>query len=135
MHCNGIVQWLDIDPNGLSASIGHPAWDRTQLATFRAKASQPKIATNLGSILSKVEEHGWTIDVPELKRPLRDLPEEHPNPDLARHKHLSVTLSFGKPRWAFSQNALAELVERWRPAEPLVSWLSLEIGCASEPQF
>lgn len=120
---DGIVQWIDIDATGITVAIGHPVWDKEQLAAARAALSEPTIAGELAEALAEVAAVGFSVDPPELQRPIKGLAEDHPHPDLTRHKHLAASRHHERPGWISDGDVWTRITDDWLAARPIVEWL------------
>lgn len=133
MRPDGVVWWFDLDAAGVTLAVGQPQWDKPQLAAARAALADPATAAALLDALGTVTDAGLALDEPELKRPLKDLPDDHPDPDLTRHKHLTVSRRLDRPGWLLRPGAADRLSAAWAAAEPLAHWLADHVGPPTEP--
>lgn len=128
MADDGLVRWLDISEEGIRSSIGHPMWDRGQLARARAALSRPDLARSLERAIAAATSAGLELDEPELKKPLRDLDPEHPHPDLTRHKHLALGTWHPAGAWMSKPGAFDRVASSWTAASAVADWLAEHVG-------
>jgi uncharacterized protein (TIGR02453 family) len=128
MRPNGIVESFTIDSNGITISIGHPIWDKHQLTAARAALAEPGTASALHDALRHAAAHGLDAEGRVLKRPIGGLPEDHPHPELTRHKHLELTVTHEQPDWLTNQHAQAVMADIATTATPVVQWLTKYVG-------
>lgn len=128
MRADGAVEWIDLSATGVTISAGHPVWDRDQLAAARAAFADPTAARALATALDEVRAAGLALDPPELKNPARGLSEDHPDPEVTRHKHLAVSTLVASPPWLSSARAGEEIRRWWSAAAPLRTWLGDHVG-------
>jgi uncharacterized protein (TIGR02453 family) len=128
MRPSGIVESFTIDADGITISIGHPMWDKRQLAAARTALADPDVATALHDSLRQAAAHGLDVDGRELKRPIGGLPPDHPYPDLTRHKHLQLTVTHQQPGWLTNHQAKTVLGDFATTATPVAQWLTKYVG-------
>ena len=64
MRPDGIVESFTIDARGITTSIGHPMWDKHQLATARTALADPTIAPRSTTQSPKPQPTVWTSKNP-----------------------------------------------------------------------
>lgn len=128
MRPNGIVESFTIDAHSITTSIGHPMWDKHQLAAARTALTDPTAAVALRRVLNEAIDNGLDVDEPELKRPISGLDENHPHPDLTRHKHLVVTQTEHRPDWLADDQSAKVLADFADRAAPVLDWLNQHVG-------
>lgn len=133
MLASGIVQWVDISADGITISTGQPAWDKHQLQHFRTAVADNEHATTLASALESARSAELRVDEPELKKPLRHLNEDHPHPDLSRHKHLTISSHHHPGTWITTNAAVETLNNCWTGAAPATKWLATHVGPGTQP--
>ncbi len=124
----GEVHSFRIDADGIAISVGMPVFEKPQLEAYRRAVSDPATATSLHQIVEDAAGAGFDLDDPQLKRPLRDLAEDHPHPDLSRHKSLQVSRFEARPAWLFTADAFDRIRAAWQAAGPLDDWLREHLG-------
>lgn len=125
---DGTVRWIEIDQSGLTVTSGHPMWDKAQLARAREALLNNTTVTSLASALDSATSAGLSLDEPELKKPLRDASDDHPFPDLTKHKHLATSLHFAAPKWLMGKGAQARIIDTWAKSTQLHAWLARHVG-------
>ncbi len=120
----GALHGLRIEPHGVTIAYGQQVMGKQQLADFRETIVDPTAAKALATAIGKVEKKGFSLNEPDLKRPLKDLPDDHPHPNLSRHKAFFMTKFIdGSPSWMFSAKAVDRVVKELDATAPLRDWL------------
>lgn len=132
MAHDGLVRWIDLSAEGIRASVGHPMWDRGQLARARNALIRPDLAASLHRAIATATLAGLELDEPELKKPLRDLDPEHPHPDLTRHKHLALGTRLPAGTWLSKPGAFDRVATSWTAAGDVAAWLAEHVGPPDE---
>lgn len=125
---NGWMDGMRIESTGVTVALGSYAWSKEQLVRYREAVVDAKKATELVQGLAQAADAGFGLDEPELKRPLKDLPEDHPDPDLTRHKGLFLTKSYPKsPKWIFKPAALDRVADDAASVPLLRAWMKANV--------
>ncbi len=125
----GALHGLRIEPHGVTLAYGLLPFSKTQLEKYREAIAEPAAATDLDKVLAKVDKAGFGLGEPDLKRPLKTLPDDHPHPDLSRYKGLFVTKYVeGQPSWIFKAGALSHVEKELAKTRPLQAWLADTVG-------
>ena len=123
--------WMDgmrIESTGVTVALGSFAWSKESLVRYREAVVDTKKATGLVEALAEAAAAGFTTDEPELKRPLKDLPEDHPDPDLTRRKGMFLTKTYPKsPKWIFKPAAIDRVVKDLQSVPQLRAWMKANV--------
>lgn len=127
MDDEGMLHGFRIESTGLTVAFGIGGiggFAKSQLARFRDAIVDPASAGVLADALDGASAAGFVLGPPELKRPLKDLPDDHPHPDLSRHKSLFLTKTHAdRPSWLFDAGALDRVVEDLAAIAPVRDWV------------
>ena len=125
---NGWMDGMRIESTGVTVALGSFAWSKEQLVRYREAVVDTKKATELTKALNEAASAGFTPDEPQLKRPLKGLPEDHPNPDLTRRKGLFLSKSYPKkPKWILKTAAIDRVVEDLQSVPKLRAWMKANV--------
>lgn len=134
----GSTRYLQVNADGVMIGAGAPHMDAAQLARYReavAGSSGEQLASAIAT-LTKAKYVVGTLDPDgitpegELKRVPREYPPDHPRADLLRYKSLIAAVSFDRPAWLGSANAVAKVSKRWTEIQPVIDWLDTYVGPA-----
>ncbi len=128
----GMLHGFRIESTGVTVAFGVGGiggFAKEQLASFREAVADPGSASDLASALDGAAADGFVLGEPELKRPLKDLVEGHPHPELSRHKSLFLTKTHGdQPTWLFEAGALDRIVEELASIASVRAWVSAALS-------
>lgn len=124
----GMLHGFRLQSSGVTVAFGVGGiggFAKPQLARFRTAITDPGAASDLADRLEAAAAAGFELGEPELKRPLKELGDDHPHPDLSRHKSLFLTkVHDGRPTWLFEPAALDHIVGDLRATEPVREWVA-----------
>lgn len=125
---NGWMDGMRIESTGVTVALGSFAWSKEQLVRYREAVVDSDHAAELMDALAEAAAAGFGLDEPELKRPLKDLPEDHPDPGLTRRKGMFLTKSYPKsPKWIFKSAALDRVFGDVQSVPLLRSWMTAHV--------
>ncbi len=119
--------YVSLSATGLMAAAGSYRPEKPWLDRYRA-AVDGEAGAELEAIVDRVKGDGYEVWGEELKLVPRPYPRDHPRGGLLRHKHLIVSRSFGLQPWLGTPEALDRVVEVWRAARPVTTWLETNVG-------
>ncbi len=123
----GAVHSYRIDATGVEVSVGIPIFEKAQVTAYRTAIAEPSNAATLHVITEDLASKGFELGDPDLKKPLCDLPDGHPHPNLSRHKSLQFTHRNEQPAWLVGEGAQNRIRTLWSMAEKLDDWLHTHV--------
>jgi uncharacterized protein (TIGR02453 family) len=130
----GSTYYVQISAEGLLAGSGMYHLARDQLQRFRDALADDRTGSQIATITSELEGSGYPVGaIEELKTAPRGWKADHPRIALARRKGLVVRRSFPRAKWQSTAKALDRIVDVWRAAEPMNSWLDAYVGPSEIP--
>jgi uncharacterized protein (TIGR02453 family) len=121
----GGAGYVQLSVDGLGAGAGMWHMDPEQLARYRAAVASDRLGPELEQIVAEIEKSGITVhghDV--LKSAPRGYPADHPRVRLLRYKGLTAWQQWPPGAWLESASAKDRLIDFFRTARPLRTWLS-----------
>jgi uncharacterized protein (TIGR02453 family) len=127
--------YIQLSANGLAAGAG--MWEMTadQLERYRAAVDQDRSGKKLERVVA--DARGAGVDVMghgELKTVPRGYPKDHPRVELLRYKGLTAWREWPPGAWLGTARAKDRLVEFFRLAKPLETWLRSNVGASTMPE-
>jgi uncharacterized protein (TIGR02453 family) len=129
----GPIYYIHLDGGGLMAASGYYMMGSDQIQRYRAAVGDPKAGSKLQQIITTALGAGLTLHEPALKRVPPPFPQDHPRADLLRLKSVTLSQQFGLPKWMGTNAAKQRVVDVWRAAGPLNSWLASHVGPSEMP--
>jgi uncharacterized protein (TIGR02453 family) len=117
---------------GLFAAAGFWHLSRDQLVRYR-QAVDDDAGQELEAIAGQLEAAGYPVDGETLKRAPKGWPSDHPRVKWLRHTSVIVGRSFEPAEWMATAGAKDRVVEVWRTARPMITWLDTHVGPAETP--
>jgi uncharacterized protein (TIGR02453 family) len=117
---------LSLDGLLVGAGLHHPASD--QLTRFRHAIDDGRLAGAFERAVKKAGAEGLTLVEPELKRPPRGYPQDHPRLHRLRLKRVTVYRRHEIGPWLHRPKADAMVHTELNAARPLVDWLAKHVG-------
>jgi uncharacterized protein (TIGR02453 family) len=116
--------YVHLDAKDFYVWSGKHEMDNAMVERFRRGVADDATGERLVSIVSELERKGYKVEGGEaLKRVPPGYPKDHPRERFLRHKNIGVSRSFGLQPWLGTPEPLDRVLEVWRDAAPLRSWL------------
>ena len=109
----------------------HPAPD--QLERFRAAIADDRKARAFERAVATAEAARLALAEPELKRPPRGYPADHPRRDRLRLKRVTVSHRHPLKAWLHKPECDRRVRAQLEAAAPLVRWLTDTVGPSTLP--
>jgi uncharacterized protein (TIGR02453 family) len=117
---------LSLDGLLVAAGLHQPASD--QLERFRAAIDDERRAEAFEETVATARAGGLELPEPELKRPPRGYPPDHPRLDRLRLKQLTVYRRHQLEPWLHKRECDERIRTGLEGARPLVQWLAENVG-------
>ena len=117
---------------GLFAGAGTWHLSKDQLIRYRS-AVDAAPGAELGAIGSDLAANGFAVEGETLKRAPKGWPADHPRIKWLRHTSVIIGRQYPPEAWMATAAAKDRVVEVWRTARPLISWLDANVGPAETP--
>jgi uncharacterized protein (TIGR02453 family) len=129
----GAAFYFELSLDGLVVAAGmyHPAPD--QLERFRAAIADDRKARAFERAVASADAAGLTLAEPELKRPPRGYPADHPRLDRLRLKRVTVSHRHALEPWLHKPACDKRVRSELEAAAPLVRWLTDTVGPSALP--
>jgi uncharacterized protein (TIGR02453 family) len=125
--------YVQFSADGLVAGAGTYHMASDQLARFRDAVVDDKTGKKLRGIVDKLEQAGLDVHSMEsLKTAPKGYPKEHPRVELLRMKGLVTSRHWPPAAWLHTAGAKKRVVEVFRAAKPMLTWLETNVGDSSE---
>lgn len=129
---DGSVYYLEVSMDGLLAASGYHEMARDQLVRYRAAVHEEGSGKELEQLVGDLEDGGYRVGGEALKVAPRGYLRDHPRVRLLRHKGVTISADLPPGRTLSSRRALDHVVDTWRAATPLNSWLVTHVGPTAE---
>ncbi len=129
----GESYYVEISAGGLVVATGYWMMANDQLDRYRRAVDDEKSGTALERIMAGLAARKLTNEAPALKTAPRGYPRDHPRIDLLRHKSVAVMRRHPPARWLHTAAAADRILDTWRAAAPMNSWLAEHVGPSTEP--
>jgi uncharacterized protein (TIGR02453 family) len=93
------------------------------LEHFRRAVADDNLGPRLVAAVESMERAGYKLGGESLKRVPQGYANDHPRSRFLRHKSIGISRSYGLQPWLGTREAKDRVLEVWRDAAPLVSWL------------
>lgn len=123
---------LSLDGLLVAAGLHRPAPD--QLERFRSVIDDGRRAAGFERVVAVAEQAGLSLADPELKRPPRGYPNDHPRLDRLRLKELTVARLHPLEPWLHKPRCDQMVQSELEAAAPLVRWIAETVGPSTRPQ-
>lgn len=117
--------YVQLGADGLAAGRGVWHLEGDELQRYRAAVDDDVSGGELVAIVAELDRQGVEVLSREaLKSAPRGFDKDHPRADLLRRKGLAAWRSWPVAAWLGTPEAKDRVLELWRAAEPLHSWLA-----------
>ncbi|HZB72562.1 MAG TPA: DUF2461 domain-containing protein [Acidimicrobiales bacterium] len=129
----GSVVYVQLSAAGLFVASGYyqPAAD--QLERFRVAVADDRSGPQLEEVVASLRQQGFDIGGEALKVAPRGFARDHPRVALLRHKGVTAGRTFAPARWLSTAKARDRVLDTWRAAAPLHTWLDRHVGPSTLP--
>ena len=125
----GELYYVQFSATGLMAAAGYYRLATDQLARYRTALDDDAAGAEITTIVAGLEAAGYGVGAyEELKSAPRGYAKDHPRITLLRRKGLIVSRTFPVGKWLATPKALARVVDTWRGASALNTWLNRWVG-------
>jgi len=133
MHPGAGAFYFELSLDGLlvGGGIHHPLPD--QLDRFRAAMGDGRKARGFDTALASAQAAGLSLIEPELKRPPRGYPADHPRLDRLRLKRFTVFRRHPLEPWLHKPDCDRRVTSELEAAAPLMTWLAKTVGPSTLP--
>jgi uncharacterized protein (TIGR02453 family) len=121
--------YVQLSAEGLMAGAGMYHLAPDQLERYRSAVASERTGPGLEGVIAAVGKA--KIDVrgtDPLKTAPKGYPKDHPRIDLLRNKGLIASKMWPAAAWLGTAGAKTRVVDVWRGAAPLTSWLDGNVG-------
>jgi uncharacterized protein (TIGR02453 family) len=121
--------YVQLGRDGLAAGLGlyHP--EKDELNRYRAAVADERTGPELVRIVDDLQRGGVEITTSDqLKTAPRGFPADHPRIDLLRRKGIAAWKTWPVAPWLGTAKAKDRVVELFRAAQPLATWLEHNVG-------
>jgi uncharacterized protein (TIGR02453 family) len=101
----------------------HDLQGASLLESYRRSVDDEELGPSLEGIVAGVERKGYEVGGESLKRVPHGFRSDHPRARFLRHKSIGISRSHGLQPWLGTPEAKDRVLEVWRDAAPLVTWL------------
>ncbi|HBX79810.1 MAG TPA: TIGR02453 family protein [Propionibacteriaceae bacterium] len=122
--------YVQVGADGLMVAGGCYAMRPDQLARYR-EAVDDDPGEALDSLLTVLENGGWTIGGDQLKTRPKGFDADHPRLALLRRKSLTASKHYGIPAW-LADDTSSHVAQDWRDLRSLMVWLESHVGETTE---
>ena len=120
--------YAQVSSRGLMTAGGWYAGAPDQLERFRRSVDDNRAGPALEALLKRLDADDFVVDGEQLKTRPRGVSPHHPRLELLRHKSLTAAREYGVPDWLETAEVLERIRQDWRALEPLMTWLSGNVG-------
>ena len=125
--------YVQLSAGGLMAGAGMYHLAPDQLERYRDAVAANGPGRALQAIVDKLGAARLEVAAPEkLKTAPRGYPKDHPRIELLRHKGLVAMKAWPVASWLGTAGAKKRVVEVFRAAGPLLTWLDTHVGPAED---
>jgi uncharacterized protein (TIGR02453 family) len=124
--------YVAFSAHGLFAGAGIWHLSKDQLVRYR-DAVDRAAGEELERIAADLASEGFELEGETLKRAPKGWPADHPRIKLLRHTTAIIGRQFPPAAWMATPEAKARVLEVWRKARPILSWLDANVGPAEAP--
>lgn len=124
--------YVAFSTQGLFSGAGIWHLSNDQLVRYRGAVSSAP-GSELETICRELAAVGFELEGETLKRAPKGWPADHPRIKLLRHTSVIIGRPYPPAAWMASSEAKDRVVEVWRTAQPLISWLDDNVGPAESP--
>ncbi|HET9727769.1 MAG TPA: DUF2461 domain-containing protein [Acidimicrobiia bacterium] len=125
----GAAYYVQISAAGLYVGSGYYMLASDQLERYRAAVADGRHGPKLAAAVGALRKQRYSVDARDsLKRVPRGFDAEHARAELLRMKGMHVGREYGTPKWLAGRGALDRILEAWRAAKPVNSWLNRHVG-------
>jgi uncharacterized protein (TIGR02453 family) len=125
--------YFELSLDGLLVGAGMHHATPDQLDRFRIAMSDGRKARGFEAALASAEAAGLSLVQPELKRPPRGYPADHPRLDRLRLKRLTVFRRHPLEPWLHKPDCDRLVRSELEAAAPLLTWLAATVGPSTHP--
>jgi uncharacterized protein (TIGR02453 family) len=122
------ARYVALDADGLLVAAGLYDPDRGQLERLRRAVLHDRFGGELEDEVRRLAGRGLRLGEPALRTAPRGIARDHPRIALLRHRRIAVSERLGAGPWLHGPEARDEVVERWRAAGGLCTWLDRHAG-------
>ncbi len=121
--------YVSLSAGGLLAGMGTYHMEPDQLERYRAAVMADRTGRRLAAAVDDLRAAGLDVHAMEtLKTAPRGFPKDHPRIGLLRMKGLVASRHWPPASWLHTARAKTRVVEVFRAAAPLLSWLDAQVG-------
>jgi uncharacterized protein (TIGR02453 family) len=103
------------------------------LDDFRRAVADERRGGRLVAVVEGLERKGYKVEGESLKRVPQGFDSNHPRARFLRHKNIGISRGYGLQPWLGTAEAKDRVLEVWRDAAPLVSWLREAVASPARP--
>jgi uncharacterized protein (TIGR02453 family) len=124
--------YVQLSHEGLYLAAGIHEMAPDQLTRYR-EAIVGKAGEKLTRIVAKVVKDGYQVSEPSLKRVPAGYPKDHPRAELLRRTSAMASRTWRPGPWLHAPEALMQVRQGWRDAQPLTAWVEAQVGPSTAP--
>ena len=124
----GGAYYVELSLDGLIVAAGMHMPQSDQLERFRLAINDGRRAAGFEKAVKLAEAAGLAVAEPELKRPPRGFPADHPRLDRLRLKRFTVHRHHRLTRRLHQPACATEIKAELEAARPLMRWLATSVG-------
>jgi uncharacterized protein (TIGR02453 family) len=129
----GEAYYVEVSAKGIVVATGYWMMANDQLDRYRRAVDDEESGAALERIMADLAARELANESPALKTAPRGYPRDHPRVELLRHKSVAVMRRYPPARWLHTAAAADRIVEVWRAAAPMNTWLAGHVGPSTEP--
>jgi uncharacterized protein (TIGR02453 family) len=129
----GEAYYVEVSAGGLTVATGYWMMANDQLDRYRRAVVDDESGPALGTIMAALAAKELVNEGPGLKTAPRGYARDHPRVDLLRHKSVAVMRRHPPAEWLHTPAAAERVVEVWRAAAPMNTWLARHVGPSTAP--
>jgi uncharacterized protein (TIGR02453 family) len=121
--------YISLSADGLHAGAGMYHMAPDQLVRYRDAVVAERTGKKLESVVGALRASGLDVHGSDpLKTAPRGYPKDHARAELLRYKGVVVMKGWLPASWFGTTGVRKRVVEVWRAADPLLSWLDARVG-------
>jgi uncharacterized protein (TIGR02453 family) len=130
----GSSLYVQFSKDGLYIGGGYYQMAGDQLERYRAAVDDAKTGPAFAKIVTTATAAGYSVaSFDALKTAPKGYAKDHPRIDLLRRKGLHTGKELGDGAWLATPAARNKVLEVWKGAKPVFTWLDKHVGPSTEP--